>query len=173
MKLPEAIEQQWLAARARFAGLAAREQKVLAAGAAIVALALLYFALWLPAESARQRQAQSLADARALSMQLAALAPAAERARGSGLGTASNGVSLLAAVDQATRDGSLPKPPTRLQPDGDTRVRLWFEDVPFDALLQWLQRLQQRQGIRVDSAEFDRKPTSGLADARLSLVRGR
>lgn len=165
------FEPWWAQARARFDALQPRERQMIVAASIVVAAALLYFAAWLPAQHARQRQAQALADARAQALELAALAPAAERARRAPA-TRGGSISLLAAVDQASRDGTLPKPPTRLQPDGDQRVRLWFEDVPFDALLSWLQKLQNSHGIRVEAAEFQRKSTPGVIDARLVLVRG-
>ena len=83
----------------------------------------------------------------------------------------SRDASLLSAVDLASKDGTLSKPPSRLQPDGDTQVRVWVDEVQFDSLVRWVNELQTRYGVRVDSLDVERQPTAGLVNARLSLVR--
>ena len=81
---------------------------------------------------------------------------------------------LLSAVDKAAKDPSLGgKAPTRMQPDGESQVRVWLEDVPFDALLRWMYGLQGHYGVRIDSVAIERRPTAGQVNARLSLVRAK
>lgn len=157
--------------RAWWATLAPREQRVLGAGAVVLSVIILYLAAWEPLVTGRQQRLTALEDARALATLLETLAVEVQRSRGAGGGTAGAGQSLLTVVDQSRRASQLTKPPTRLQPEGDAAVRIWLEDVPFDALLRWVGDLQLRYGVRVDTADIERESGPGLVNARLTLVR--
>ena len=157
--------------RAWWGTLAEREQRVLAAGAAILALVVLYLGAWEPLAQTQRDRVRALEDARALATLLETLAVEVQRSRGAGgAGTAGAGQSLLAVIDQSRRASSVAKQP-RLQVDGDNAVRVWLEDVPFDALLRWLGDLQTRYGVRVDTADIERESGPGLVNARVTLVR--
>jgi general secretion pathway protein M len=157
-------------ARAWWTSLAERERRVLGAGGIVLSLVILYLAAWEPLAAARQQRHDDLQAARALATrleQLAAVAP-----RGAPGPAAGAGQSLLAIIDQSRKASAIDKPPSRLQPEGDDTVRLWLEDVPFDALVRWLGDLHARYGVRVDSADIERESGPGLVSARLTLVRG-
>jgi general secretion pathway protein M len=156
--------------RAWWSSLADRERRVLSTGAAALGLIVLYAGVWDPVAGARARHETDLQAARALAIQLESLAAAAPRA-GAGATPAGAGQSLLAVIDQSRKSSALTKPPSRLQPEGDGTVRIWLEDVPFDALLRWLAELQTRYGVRVDDADIERESGPGLVNARLTLVR--
>lgn len=158
--------------RTWWSSLAPREQRVLAAGAVVAGLALLYLVVYEPLAKAERERALALDDARALAMTLETLAAEVQRQRGAG-GGAPLGAnqSLLAIVDQSRRASALTKPPSRLQPEGDAIVRIWLEDVPFDALVRWLADLQLRYGVRVDTADIERESGPGLVNARVTLTR--
>jgi general secretion pathway protein M len=172
MKLPQfpALKAALERFSAWWATLAPREQRLLAVGGAVVALAVLHAAVWQPAVRARRALHSDLAAARALAGTLEVLAAELQRNRGAGTVTGA-GQSLLAVVDQSRRASSLTKPPSRLQPEGESTVRIWMEDVPFDALLRWLADLQLRHGVRVETADIERESAPGLVNARLTLVR--
>jgi len=155
--------------RAWWSGLAERERRVLGGGGVILALVIAYLGVWEPLAGARHRQQVNLAAARALAVQIEALAASAPRGTPALSGT---GQSLLAIVDQSSKSSAMAKPPSRLQPEGDNAVRIWLEDVPFDALLRWLGELQSRYGVRVDNADIQRESGPGLVNARLTLMRG-
>lgn len=157
--------------RAWWSGLAERERQVLSAGTAVLALIVFYLAVWEPLAQSRGQRETALADARALAIRLEKLAVEVQRNRGSGGALAGAGQSLLAVVDQSGKASQLGKPPSRLQPEGDNTVRVWVEDVPFDAVLRWLNDLQTRYGVRVDNADIERQSGSGLVNVRLTLVR--
>ena len=168
--------EAWLAPRlaplrARYEALQPREQLIVAAGALVVALTLLYLVVWEPFALARDHQARALQTARSIAQQLEQDA-AKRQGSGPGGGSAANsGASLLAVVDQASKDGTLSKMPSRMQPDGDKQVRIWFEDVQFDALLRWMYQLQTRYGVHIDNVAIERRNTAGLVNARLALTR--
>jgi general secretion pathway protein M len=157
-------------ARAWWSSLAERERRVLAGGGLVLALVILYLGAWKPLAATRHERQVELQAARALATQLEQLATVAPR--GTAGPAAGAGQSLLAIVDQSRKASAVDKPPSRLQPEGDDTVRLWLEDVPFDALVRWLGDLHARYGVRVDSADIERESGPGLVSARLTLVRG-
>lgn len=153
--------------RAWWSGLAQREQRVLSAGAIALAVILLYLVVWEPLGKARRDREEALADARALATQIETLAAN----RGGATTVTGADQSLLAIVDQSRRASSITKPPSRQQPEGDTTVRIWLEDAPFDGLVRWLNDLQTRYGVRVNDADIERESGPGLVNARLTLMR--
>ena len=155
--------------RAWWSGLADRERRFLSVGAAAAAVLLLYAGVWDPLSRAKARREADLRDARALAIQLEALAAQAPRSTGAVTGLDQ---SLLNVVDQSRRSSAVTKPPSRIQPEGDNTVRLWLEDVPFEGLVRWLGDLQTRYGVRVDTAEIERESAPGLVNVRLTLMRG-
>jgi general secretion pathway protein M len=157
--------------RATWAGLAERDRRVLMVGAGALALILVYVAGWQPLTSARERRAAALAEARSLAVKLETLAAETTRRRGTGGATiAGTNQSLLAVVDATRKTAGLTKQPS-IQPEGESTVRIQIEDVPFDQLVRWLNDLQTRYGVRVDSADIDRVSGAGLVNARLTLMR--
>jgi general secretion pathway protein M len=156
--------------RSLWAGLAERERRVLGAGGIALGLILVYLLFWEPLAGARTQRELQLQAARAVAVQLEDLAGVAGRAGRPAI--QGKDQSLLAIVDQSRQASALTKPPSRLQPEGDNTVRIWLEDVPFDALVRWLGDLQTRYGVRVDNADIERESGPGLVNARLTLMRG-
>lgn len=162
-----------LQGRERFLALPLRTRWIAGIGGLIVLLTIVYLLLVEPLLKAHERQLQALASARAMAVQLeqAAAAVRAAGPRNAAAAQAGRGVSLLAAVDQATKQGALGKAPERLQPEGEREVRVWFDDVPFDNLVRWIAELQARYGISVQTLDVEPQSAPGLVDARLSLTR--
>ena len=146
-----------------------RERQILSLGGGALILILFYLAVWEPLGKSQTRRETALTDARELAMRLELLATQSQRGRNTNV--VASGQSLLSVVDQSAKTSAIGKPPSRLQPEGDNTVRLWFEDVPFDSVLRWLNDLQQRQGVRVSDADIERESGSGLVNVRLTLVR--
>lgn len=156
--------QEW------FRGLAPRERAIVSAGTVIVAITLLYLLVWEPLSKAQSRYAQELVSAHALAQKLEILAANARNAQGSG-GSVGVGTSLLSAVDQASKSGTLTKPLSRIQPEGDTEVKVWIDGTSFDSLLRWIGELESRYGIRAQAVDIEKDATPGQVNAHLSLVR--
>lgn len=167
------LNRQLAPLRTRFEALQPREQLIVAAGGLALALVLVYLLLWQPFVLYRSHGEHELQTARALAARIEQIGALAQQAHPAGAGPALGAnVSLLAAVDQASNDGTLSKKPSRMQPDGDNQVRVWIEDESFDKLLRWMNALQTRYGVRIDAVAIERRPTAGTVNARLSLVRG-
>ncbi len=158
--------------RTRFDALSVRERWILLVGGVALLLTLIYLMAIEPVTQLHQQRLNALDSSRALAAQLesaaVAVSGASRGARGAQVG---GGMSLLAAVDQASKTGTLGKAPERLQPEGDREVKVWFDDVPFDNLVRWLAELQTRYAITVQTLDVEAQSAPGIVDARLSLTR--
>lgn len=92
------------------------------------------------------------------------------------LQSASRGVSaqdsrsLIARVTSELKTKSII--PTAIQPEGEKRLRLTFDSIPFSALMERLDLLQNEYGIYVTQASFEPDAkTKGRVSARLTLSR--
>ena len=156
-------------AREWFLALAPRERWMVAVGGIVTTLILFFLLVWEPIVLAHERRAQALGEARALAQRLEQVA--ADSRGGAPRAAVNRSQSLLAAVDTAGKSPTLGKAPSRLQPEGENEVRVWFEDVPFDKLVRWISQLETRYGLRISAAEFERRAGAGLVNARLTVTR--
>lgn len=170
--LAQTWNQAWTQSRERFLALQMRERWLVTVGAAALLVTLLYLLMWEPMMQSRQQRMAGLEAARAVAIKLEQAAVQVHQSQGNAPpAAAGRGMSLMAAVDQASKQGSLGKSPSRIQPEGDTEVRVWFEDVAFDGLVRWLAKLQTGYGVSVQTFDIEPQATPGRVDVRLSLVR--
>ena len=71
---------------------------------------------------------------------------------------------LLELVTATAEQRKLPI--TRLQPEADTRVRVWMSDVDFTSLVNWLYVLTQQSGAVISSISIDRTPQPGQVNVQ-------
>jgi len=169
--LSTGIATQLAPLRVRYEALQPREQTLVSVAAVLLIVALLYSAVWQPFARGRKQLAEELASARAIATQLAQAEVDVQLAAPQSAPIVGSDVSLLTAVDQAAKNGTLKKPPTRLQPDGENAARIWLEDVEFDVLLRWMLELQTRYGVSIDVVDIEKRETAGLVNARISVLR--
>ena len=79
-----------------------------------------------------------------------------------GSNTSFNG-SLSAVVNQSA--GAFGLEITRMQPQGN-KIQIWMDDVPFDALLGYLNELVQVKGLSLDSIDLAESDLAGLVKVR-------
>jgi general secretion pathway protein M len=158
--------------KAWFARQSARDRSVMLFGAALVAVSLLWAFVWFPLAQSRAALASQASSAEADLAWMRTVAPELTRLRASGATTGLDraGRSLLALADGTARDAGLGGAMQRVEPVGSGRVNLWFEDVPFDALVGWLEGLQRQYGIDVDEFAVERAVDAGKVDARIGLA---
>ncbi len=157
---------------AQFDQLPRRDQQALQVLAVALVLGLLYFAVWRPAAGfheaalAEHEQARSLVawmqQNRAEIQQLAAAGN-----QPAGANRISDGRALMSTVTSSAREAGLQL--QRFEPSGDNAIRVWMEDVPFNQLAAWLERLTSNHGIVIDQAALDRREQPGRVSARLTL----
>lgn len=152
------------AIRAWFGSLAAREQRVVALGAAAAVL-LLLFAAWLPVERRVARLDQQVRTRRADLAWLQSIAPQLGELRARPAGGSE---SLVVLADRVAHETGISRAlNTQAGSDGTLSVRL--EQVAFDSLLNWAGELVQRHGVRVVSASIDSGANAGMVSATIVL----
>jgi len=159
-------------AREWFAGLALRERLLVGIAAAVIAVTLLFVLIWEPLYGSVTRLRNDVAATQQLIVELTQARSLTLSGNG-GIGTIQGrDRSLLSIIDQTGKENNLASAITRMQPEGETVVRVWVEQADFAALLRWLGVLQTGYGISVSEAAIDREAEAGAVRARLGLVRG-
>jgi general secretion pathway protein M len=150
------------------ASLSARERRMVI-GAAVLAVVLLIFGILVPLDRsvahAQARLAKKKADLtwmQGVAPQFATLGPA----------PASSGESLLVIVDRSAREAGLAGSLSGSEPGASGSLSVRLEKAPFDALVAWLGRLAQQNGVSVDSATIEKSGAPGLVNAAIVLHSG-
>jgi general secretion pathway protein M len=145
--------------------LAPREQQLVKYGTIALVLVLI-FGVLMPLDSsvskARTRitkKQQDLVWMKGVAPFLAAQAPVNH----------GNGESLIVIVDRSARESGLGKSLAGTDPSGAGGIQVRLEKAPFDAVIGWLSRLSQQNGISVDGATIDGAGAPGLVNAAIVL----
>ena len=148
-----------------FDTMSEREQKLVKFGG-IGALLVLIFGVLMPLDSsvakARARITQKQADL----AWMRNVAPVLAAAPQHGVGT---GESLIVIVDRSARESGLEKALAGSEPNGPGGIQVRMEKASFDAMIGWLSRLSQQNGIGVDGASIDSGGGPGLVNAAIVL----
>jgi general secretion pathway protein M len=155
--------------KAWFISLAPRERLMVSAAAAVVFLALGYLVVWDPLNSRLTHAQQSVDEQQSLKRWMQQAAAEAKQLRGAAVGRGDAGRSLLAVVDQTSKQSQLGPAVKRIQPDGQDLVRVSLEQASFDDLVLWLGSLQSAYGVSIVDAAIDRQSDAGRVNARLTL----
>jgi type II secretory pathway component PulM len=83
--------------------------------------------------------------------------------------TSNNGESLIVVVDRSARESGLDKSLAGSDPSGPGAIQVRMEKASFDAMIGWLSRLSQQNGIGVDTATIDSTGAPGIVNAALVL----
>jgi type II secretory pathway component PulM len=150
-----------------FDTMSEREQRLVKFGG-LAAVLILIFGVLLPLDSsvakARARITQKQADLvwmRNVAPVLAASGPAHN--------TGGNGESLIVIVDRSARESGLGKALAGSEPSGPGGIQVRMEKASFDAMVAWLSRLSQQNGIGVDGASIDSAGAPGVVNAAIVL----
>ncbi|MDX2458394.1 MAG: type II secretion system protein M [Gammaproteobacteria bacterium] len=151
--------------------LAPRERVMLAAGAVLLVLLLLYVLIWAPIRSGYHSLQESVSAQRETVLWMQGSAQTIQRLKSNGGAVAKGlgGRSLLSVTDSTARAGGLGPALKRVEPEGGNSVRVWLEGAPFDVLIKWLGTLSTQHGVDANSVSLERNEADGLVDARLTL----
>jgi type II secretory pathway component PulM len=144
--------------------LSERDRRTLLIGGVVAALLLLYVVIQLDSSvsSAHKRIIKKQTD-------LAWMRTAAPELAATGNHVGANGQSLLVLIDSSARESGLASSLAGSDPAGPGGLSVRLQKAPFDALLPWLARLSQQNGIRVDTASIETAGSPGLVNAALVL----
>jgi general secretion pathway protein M len=160
--------QVWLGGKAQaivfWEARSAQERKLLTLGAAVVVLALVWAVLFAPAMEGRAELKKSLPQLRQQAAQLQALAAEA----GTLSGSAPVDVAVMSRDSLVSSLAARSLTATSVGITGEY-AKLELRNVPFGALLQWLDAVRREGRIAVQDASIVAQPTPGLVDATLTL----
>lgn len=155
-----------------FNGLDPRERIMVSVAAVIVVLMLVYAAAWSPLSSSVVRLKNSVEEQQALKQWMQQSAAEVKQLRNSsGAAGAGDHRSLLAVVDQTSKQSQLAPSVKRIEPDGQELVRVTLEQASFDDMVKWLGGLQRSSAVSVEDISIERQPESGRVNVRLTLKR--
>lgn len=153
--------------RSWYAGLQAREQRVVAVGGISVAVLVLVLGILMPLQSGVSSVVKRNAAKRADLAWMQANAPEI-RAAGGQL-PADTGEAPVVLVDRVGREAGLASALRGTQPNG-TGVRVQLESAPFDTLVTWLATLDERYGLAIETITVDRAPRPGVVNATITFT---
>ncbi len=146
-----------------------RERRILAGGAGVLLVALVWLLAFEPAWLGRQKLAEELPVQRA---ELARMASMIEEARAleSAAGVATAGGSVRASLEKSLAAAGIGNG-VQIEQRGD-RYDLRFPAVPFAAWIDWVALAVRESRVRVVDVKLTRDPRDGYVAARLSLQAG-
>ncbi|MCP5325686.1 MAG: type II secretion system protein M [Oceanospirillaceae bacterium] len=155
--------QTYQAAETWYENQAPRDQAVIKALVVLMLCALFYSWIWVPvtrfpATAENQFKAQMALHQK--------MKENAWRFKHAAVGDASQ--SILAIVNSSARNQNIDL--KRFEPEGENGLRIWLDDVRFNAAISWLSLLQNQYGIRASQISMD-KSASGAVNVRALLVR--
>lgn len=153
-----------------WSGLQPREQRFLVAGGVALVLILIYVLIIDPMSSALSRLRTSVAaqQEELVWMRQASIEAKQLMAGSPQRSTGRSGQSPMSVIDATARKHGLAKALKQLSPNGN-KVRVRLEAAAFDAMLQWLGELGEKQGIGVDSLSMERLADPGLVNVTVVL----
>ena len=80
--------------------------------------------------------------------------------------------SPLVAIEKTAQQWSLDRKLKRLEPEGESEVKVWLDEAIFDDLVLWLELLENDHGIQVASLTVEQRQEPGLVDARIVFAGG-
>ena len=150
----------------RLSTLDARERKVLKALILFLAVLLIYFGIWSPLHRYHE---SSLIKRDAAFGLLQYMRSSEKQARTVSVTKKQrpSGQSLITDISNVAKDQGIQ--PNRIQPEGGTAVIVWFDNVVFNDLMDWLVLLHGEYGVSVEQISIDRQVKPGLVNARVLL----
>ena len=77
---------------------------------------------------------------------------------------------ILSSVVGSARENQIAI--NRYEPSGENSLKVWLENVEFNAAYFWLASLQSEHGVRAEEILLERAQSKGYANLRLSLTAG-
>jgi len=152
--------------KAWYSGLQAREQRVVAIGAAALCVLIVLGGILLPLESAVSNAVKTQLTRRE---DLAWIRINAPEIQAGGAGVSDTGEAPVVLVDRVGREAGLGSALRGTQPSG-TGVRVQLESAPFDVLVTWLATLEERYGFAIESISVDRAAKPGVVNANITFA---
>lgn len=157
----QSLQESLAPLRARWLMLAPREQNALRILAVFALILFLVYGLWLPLHRGAEKfQRQFEKNRELIALMQTQTGSASTVATGSG--------SILGMVSNSATGNSLTL--SRIEPEGDNKVRVWLERADFNRVAAWLAGLNN-QGILLKEAHVEKQSDGSGVTARFLLTR--
>jgi general secretion pathway protein M len=154
-----------------YAGLQAREQRVVAVGAVVLGIVILFGGILWPLHSAVSTAVKRAETKRDDLAWMRTNAP--EILAGGASLPASTGEPAVVLVDRVGREAGLASALRGTQPTNTAGVRVQLEGASFDTLVTWLGTLDTRYGLAIESITVDRATRPGVVNASVTFAQPR
>ncbi len=144
-----------------YSGLSEREQKLLLVGALLGIVGVFYFTVYAPLTASLVQTKLALESERSDLVWVQEQAARASILRQSAAQTVFSG-SLTQLVNQTTRSAGIPV--SRMQPQGE-ELQVWIDEVAFNDLVIWLNTLEKR-GIVIVQSDLTEVDEQGYVQVR-------
>ncbi|WP_434633054.1 type II secretion system protein GspM [Chromobacterium sp. CV08] len=146
-----------------------REQRLLAAMAAVLGVALLYLAVWEPANSSLLRNRSAVARLQAELGMVKALAAEADKLKRQPAQTPLPAKELIPLLQQTAKGQGLSVAALQFNADGESGVAMEGV-VGFDDWVRFAGALSQQQQVRVVNVKAEAQPVPGQVKIKALLV---
>jgi len=159
------LNSQWQEAitplRKRWLQFAPREQIALLILGGFALVLFLAFVVWMPSHQAAEKARAQYGNNRQLLLWMQANAAQARAT------PVASGGSVLGVVNGLAGSAGLAL--SRVEPEGESAVRVWVEKADFNVIASWLNQLSA-QGIGAGEIQIERQATGGVS-GRFTLSR--
>ena len=152
--------------RQRIQELERKEKLAILALSVFLAFLMFFLVIWLPIYEYREKQRDSYQRSLDLLLYLQSTEEEARSVKVDGSKRMS-GQTLLTKVTRTAKTAGIQ--PSRLQPEGNDSVSIWFDSVSYRELMLFLERLQLREAIYVIQLSIDKGNQSGIISSRVTV----
>lgn len=154
-----------------FLNLTQRERIMVLAAASVITIFLVYLLIVDPVSTRYSKNKKNVKTATATLEWMRNAASEVKQLRGGQqLSKRPQGKQfILSMIDSSARKAGLASVMKRVQPEGESGVRVWFEDAAFDELIKWLAAIESEHGLLVNEINIEQTESVGLVNARIFL----
>lgn len=169
MSLASTLQQRFLTSGVGrwYAGRESNEQRVIAALAVLIVLALLWLMVYKPISDWHAMADNRYQNAQATLDWMRANEDRARSVARSSQGGGGGGRSLLPAITRSAQSQGIQI--NRLQPEANGVVSVSIQGQPFNEVLRWLHQLQENNGVTVLRLAVDADQRPGIINAQIRL----
>lgn len=151
-----------------FLGLSQRERRMVQFAIAVLVIFLIYLIVLEPISREHQNNKRNVATATETLEWMKSTSSEIIKLRGGKVpGKARTKKFVLGVVDRSVRKSGLTESMKRIQPEGDSSVRVWFENTEFDNFIQWLATMESKHDLLVNEINIEKTDSSGLVNVRV------
>ena len=152
--------------RQRIQELERKEKLAILALSVFLVLLTFFLVIWFPIYEYKEKRRDSYERSLDLLLYLQSTEEEARSVKVDGSKRMS-GQTLLTKVTRTAKTAGIQ--PSRLQPEGNDSVSIWFDSVSYRELMLFLERLQSREAIYIIQLSIDKGNQSGKISSRVTV----